>query len=43
LPELKNQGIAPEEVAVIMIQDGILKLVKNKQKRSFEKRDRSMV
>jgi hypothetical protein len=27
LPELQKQGISPEEVAVVMIQDGILKLV----------------
>jgi len=43
LPELKKQGISPEEVAIVMIQDGILKLVEDRQKRTYAKGNRSMV
>lgn len=43
LKELKRQGIAAEEVGVVLVQDGILKLVKDRKTRELEKGTDSMV
>lgn len=43
LGELEAQGISSEEVAVVLLQDGILKLVKDRNKRSLVQGKNSMV
>ena len=43
LIHLEEQGISSEEVAVVLMQDGILKLVSNRQKRLYAKGKNSMV
>ena len=43
LKALKKQGIAPEEVAVVLIQDGILKLVADRNRRTYAKGDLSII
>lgn len=37
LEELHEEGISSHDVAVVLIQDGILKLVKNRDTREYEK------
>jgi hypothetical protein len=37
LPELEKQGISAEEVGVVLMQDGILKLVENRLERTYAK------
>lgn len=39
LDNLYLQGISHEEVAVVLLQDGILKLVADRSKRTFAKND----
>ena len=43
LPELEKQGISAEEVGVVLMQDGILKLVDNRLERTYAKGQDSMV
>jgi hypothetical protein len=43
LEKLEEQGIAAEEVGVVMMQDGILKLVEDRKKRTYAKGKNSMV
>lgn len=43
LPDLEAEGIAADEIGVVLMQDGILKLVENKLTRTFAKGDDSMV
>ena len=43
LPSLKQEGISNGDIAVVLIQDGILKLVQDKKKRTFAKGPNSMV
>jgi chitin synthase len=43
LDNLELQGISHEEVAVVLMQDGILKLVADRNKRTFAKGKNSMV
>jgi len=40
---LEKEGISSEEVAVVLMQDGILKLVADRNKRTYAKGDASMV
>jgi len=40
---LEAQGISSEEVAVVLMQDGILKLVADRNKRTYAKGSNSMV
>lgn len=43
LEHLEKQGISAEEVGVVLIQDGILKLVADRKKRTYAKGKNSMV
>lgn len=43
LAHLEQEGISSEEVAVVLLQDGILKLVQDRTKRTFAKADKSMI
>lgn len=43
LKHLNNAGISPQEVAVVLLQDGILKLVQDRNKRTYAKGEDSMV
>jgi len=43
LPHMKSQGISDGDVAVVLIQDGILKLVNDRVKRTYAKGESSMV
>jgi len=43
LRNLEEQGISSEEVAVVLMQDGILKLVNNRSKRTYSSGKNSMV
>jgi hypothetical protein len=43
LKNLEEQGISAQEVAVVLMQDGILKLVNNRSKRTFASGKNSMV
>lgn len=43
LPHLEAEGISSEEVAVVLIQDGILKLVQDRRTRRYAKGKNSMV
>lgn len=43
LPNLEKEGIAADEIGVVLMQDGILKLVENKLTRTYAKGDDSMV
>ena len=43
LSHLEKQGIAAHEVGVVLMQDGILKLVENKLTRTYAKGEDSMV
>jgi hypothetical protein len=43
LVHLREEGLSPEEVGVVLMQDGILKLVKDRQKRNYAKSSDSMV
>lgn len=43
LDNLAEQGISHEEVAVVLMQDGILKLVADRNKRTYAKGKNSMV
>ena len=43
LPALEKAGIHHTDLAVVVIQDGILKLVKDKVNRTFAKGDHSIV
>jgi hypothetical protein len=43
LPALKEEGIETEDIAVVVIQDGILKLVEDRVLRTFTKGGRSVV
>jgi hypothetical protein len=40
---LREKGIAPGDIAVVLIQDGILKLVQNRVKKTYVKGNNSMV
>ncbi len=43
MPSLENEGIAADEIGVVLMQDGILKLVDNKLTRTYAKGEDSMV
>jgi hypothetical protein len=43
LLHMRSQGISDGDVAVVLIQDGILKLVNDRVKRTYAKGDDSMV
>ena len=43
LPYLEEQGISAEEVGVVLLQDGILKLVQDRKTRRYAKGSNSMV
>lgn len=43
LPHLKANGISDGEIAVVLIQDGILKLVGDRKRRQYAKGTNSMV
>ena len=43
LKNLNEQGLSDGDIGVVLIQDGILKLVKDRTKRTFVKGDQSMV
>lgn len=43
LPHMRSQGISDGDVAVVLIQDGILKLVEDRVARTYAKGDNSMV
>ena len=43
LPTLRKEGISNGDIAVVLIQDGILKLVENREKRTFKGEEDSMV
>ena len=43
LRELHREGISSHDVAVVLIQDGILKLVKNRDTRKYENGKDSMI
>lgn len=43
LPNLEKEGISPEEIAVVLMQDGILKLVADRNKRTYAKGKNSMI
>ena len=43
LPHLEEQGISAEEVGVVLLQDGILKLVQDQRTRRYAKGKNSMV
>lgn len=43
LENLQEQGISHQEVAVVLMQDGILKLVADRNKRTYAKGKNSMV
>ena len=43
LSHLKQRGIPPGDVAVVLIQDGILKLVDDRVKKTYAKGSKSMV
>lgn len=43
LPYLEQQGISSEEVGVVLLQDGILKLVQDRRTRRYAKGSNSMV
>jgi hypothetical protein len=40
---MEEEGIASEEIAVVLMQDGILKLVQDRNKRTMAKGKISMV
>lgn len=40
---MRSQGISDGDVAVVLIQDGILKLVSDRNKRTLAKGENSMV
>jgi hypothetical protein len=39
LASLEKEGISPEEVAVVLVQDGILKLIKDHKRRTYAQGD----
>ena len=43
LKALKEKGIAPGDIAVVLIQDGILKLVQDRVRKTYVKGNNSMV
>ena len=43
LPHLEENGITENDIAVVMIQDGLLKLVENRVLRNYQKGEYSMV
>lgn len=43
LPALQEEGIEPDDIAVVVLQDGILKLVDDRVTRTFSKGERSVV
>lgn len=43
LPHMKEHGVSDGDVAVVLIQDGILKLVQNRMERTLAKGNNSMV
>lgn len=43
LADLEKEGIAADEIGVVLMQDGILKLVDNKLTRTYAKGEDSMV
>lgn len=43
LPHLRENGITEQDIAVVLVQDGILKLVGDRATRSYAKGDWSMV
>ncbi len=43
LKTLKREGIPPEEIAVILIQDGILKLLDDRNRRTYAKGELSII
>lgn len=40
---LKENGVTEDDIAVVLIQDGILKLVKDRVRRTYAKDDNSML
>lgn len=43
LGPLKENGVSEHDIAVVLIQDGILKLVKDRVRRTYAKDEHSMV
>ena len=43
LPHLEENGITEDDIAVVMVQDGLLKLVENRVTRNYQKGMYSMV
>ncbi len=43
LTHMRSQGLSEGDIAVVLIQDGILKLVDNRVKRTYVKGEKSMV
>lgn len=43
LIKLKKEGIAPEEIAVVLVQDGILKLMADRNRRTYAKGELSII
>lgn len=43
LANLRAQGLSDGDIGVVLIQDGILKLVQNRVKRTYVKGENSMV
>jgi hypothetical protein len=43
LPNLRAKGMSDGDIGVVLIQDGILKLVKDRVKRTWVKGDNSMI
>jgi hypothetical protein len=43
LKHFKDGGFSTGEIGVVLIQDGILKLVDNRKKRTFQKGKQSMI
>mgnify|MGYP001417938674 FL=1 len=43
LPNFEKEGFSDGDIAVVLIQDGILKLVSDRVKRTYAKGDNSMV
>ena len=43
LTYLEDEGIASEEIGVVCVQDGILKLVKDQKRRTYDKGKNSFI
>jgi len=43
LEPLRENGVTEDDIAVVLVQDGILKLVKDRVKRTYAKGEHSMI